>query len=59
MLIDTSAALLELDLLMCNGLLPCFCEGACCDGCGQRHKLMTQAYRKIGACRSDNYGFRV
>ncbi len=42
-LTDTFAALLEFDLLMCNGLLPCFCEGACHNGCGQKHKLTNQA----------------
>ncbi len=49
MLTDTFAALLELDLLRCNGLLLCFCEGACCNGCGQKHKLVNQAYKKVGA----------
>ena len=36
-LTDISAALLELGLLMCNDLRPCFCESACCNGCSQKH----------------------
>ena len=58
MLTDTFAALLQLDLLMCNDLLPCFREGACVMVAVK--SIMNPAYKKENACKSkDGYGFRV